>query len=150
MPAKSMTTAGGYRSYGADDQGGRRLRPLIHAGYYILAAAMGTASKQVVGRLARGMKPVRCCIIAPSGVTIAAAGTFRLDLEAVTTPSLALVNLVAAATAITPANLAFAAGFGASYAADRDISITPAGGTAGQTLTIALECIPELSLLANS
>lgn len=150
MPNNAKTTHGGYRFYGVQDAAGRKLSPLLVSGHIIVKADMGSATKQLVGKLARGMKPINVFVLAPTGVTVAAAGTFRVDLEAVTTPSLAAVNLVAAATVVAPGSKAIAAGFGAAYLADRDISITPATGTTGQTLTLAIECIPDITLVANS
>jgi hypothetical protein len=126
---------------------GRRTTPAALAGNLHVKADCGLATKQLVGILPKNARISAVSVVGNTtdGGTQPSAGTFQVDLEATAAPLLvqALVNVVAAlATIAIGSKTVVAASLLKPWPTDRTISVTIAGGTAGQVLWLAIEAIP--------
>ena len=132
------------RSHGG---GTRKATPGTVPMHLQLKADCGLTTKQIIGRLALNNRIIDVRRIGPpAGFTEASAGTFQMDLEATTSPvALSGVSVVASGTALPAlgSKTVAAASFGLCFAAERDISVTIAGGTAGQTAWFSILVLPH-------
>lgn len=112
-----------------------------------LRADCGLTTKQIIGVLPKNARINAVYVVGndSAGGTQPAAGTFQMDLEATTNPVLALVNVVAAAATLNAigSKTVVAASLLRAFQAERQISVTLTGGTAGQVAWFVVECIPH-------
>lgn len=116
----------------------KRATPGVVSGHVHLKALADVSTKQIVGKLGANSRIIDAYVADP-----VAAGTFQIDLEAVTTPTLALVNVVASVAMTIGPKTVVAASKYLKFAADRDISITCASGTALGVLKVVLVVVAD-------
>lgn len=148
MPKTSHTSY--IRSYGGY---GKAATPGVLGSFIHLKVDCGLATKQIVGILPRHNRILAVYRVglpgigAPgyvAGAAEAAAGTFQMDLEAVTNPTLSLVNVVAAgATAAVGAKTVVAASLLLPFVKERPISVTWSSGVAGQIAWLIAQVIAQ-------
>jgi len=126
----------------------RAATPGAVPGFIHVKADCGLTAKQIIGVLPKNARIASVSVVGNTsdGGTQPTTGTFQMDLEATAAPLpvLSLVNVVAAAATLSAVGTktVVAASLLLPFRVERNISVTLAAGTAGQTAWFVIECIP--------